>query len=351
MVISPVNEIYSHYLATVQKHVPHARHLLKTDGHNEVFDRPKGGVAHQLGAGRVELLEADEEVVKTVRASGYSCTHGDIRTDHWSHGTYDALVDLSTIDHIEWRDVPTVLRNYHKWLKVDGIFVLFAWCSEDENQEQGRCGQFYFPPKPLLAMLKRRFLEIEHEPVYLDEIGPRYLLQFIGRSRPWWYLLESQERVDLATRLLTPFIEDARILDINCGSSPLLHSLPMTYRKFFGTDIYEEAMPTPADSRQSFVCMEDEDVYVTDMSVLICMGLVSDPSLQHESKTIFGSLRRMIDKQRPHTVLLEVATLFEGANFCELVAWAETIGYKIDRHRIEGMGVEDRTLVLARLNA
>lgn len=111
--------------------------VLKTDACNESHDNLPipGGIALNLPQeATVTVLEWDAAVIAAARSAhpGLDLRQGDIRTlADLSSGAFDVVLDLSTLDHIQPRDVPRALASYRRVLRENGILLLVFWASVD----------------------------------------------------------------------------------------------------------------------------------------------------------------------------------------------------------------------------
>jgi len=349
--IEPADKIWAHYLSVAQAHVKEGERVLKTDGFNEHRDRPiDGGIARNLASNRVTLSEIDGDIAKELSESGYDCLRHDIRVDAFDEHVFDVILDCSTIDHVDWEGARKILRNYNKWLVPGGRLVLFAWCSDDED-DLVQCvnGQFYFDKGKFLHEIMQRMHLVSHEDVYLTSLeGPRYLLQVVAENRPWWYLHECEGRIEKLLEILTEEkIRGKTILDLNCGTAPLYARLPRVYEHYYGTDAYAH-LPS-FEPQATFSNLADDDVYVGSLDILLCLGLPPPRYNQWESPTVHTSIMRMLQVQRPRMVVLESATTLACMAHSEIQHMMSQLGYELQTHHVAGAGYAWRTILVGEL--
>jgi SAM-dependent methyltransferase len=107
--------------------------ILKTDCYNELLGLPiEGGIAFNVGADEVRMIEFQDVHVYAARNRGMQVEHGDIRELPYENDYFDFVLDMSTIDHIPFADVGRVLGEYSRVLKERGKLVLAVWISESE---------------------------------------------------------------------------------------------------------------------------------------------------------------------------------------------------------------------------
>lgn len=158
--------------------------ILKTDAFNEAEGYPEnGGIAACLtDFERVDLLEYDiATMVKAKRVIGQrddvTFTRGDIRELPFKENTYDVVMDLSTLDHVEPSDVPTVLDEYKRVLKDTGILLLIAWyevIKGPQPKEWRAENQYYFNEEEVLKLVNKRFT-LHHNHTFHRNFNDEYM--------------------------------------------------------------------------------------------------------------------------------------------------------------------------------
>jgi SAM-dependent methyltransferase len=152
--------------------------ILKTDASNEAGDLPvKGGIAGNL-AGQVTCIEYDDEVVARAREKNPNILidKGDVRNILAPPETFDIVLDLSTIDHIHPADVPKVLDQYQRILKMRGVLLIVSWITGNEKhkEEWGRAekwspkSQYRFMENDFTNWLAERFTIVEKDRFFTE---------------------------------------------------------------------------------------------------------------------------------------------------------------------------------------
>ncbi|MBK9272870.1 MAG: class I SAM-dependent methyltransferase [Saprospiraceae bacterium] len=151
--------------------------VLKTDAYNELLDIPiEGGIAPNLGNQNITLLEYEVLYVNKVRKliPEIEVVEGDIRKLPFENNTFDVLMDFSTIDHIQPKDLEQTLRGYKNVVKRKGDVIIVSWVTTnstvyEETLERGKTWhtlcQFFFDYKSLSKMMRNIFDDVKEEPV------------------------------------------------------------------------------------------------------------------------------------------------------------------------------------------
>jgi methyltransferase family protein len=176
----PSESIHEYYLRRSIECVSEFKNprVLKTDACNESHDNlpVPGGIALNLPKeAAVMVLEWDEAVIAAARSAHpeLEVRRGDIRTlADIPGGAFDVLLDLSTLDHIQPRDVPRALASYRRVLRENGILLLVFWASVDPRLiAEGDAGewshgrQYYFDidfVRNTLAALQFELISEDH---------------------------------------------------------------------------------------------------------------------------------------------------------------------------------------------
>lgn len=111
--------------------------VLKTDSFNEAMNLDP---IVPLLAPICEHVYCIEYDLPTLVRASYNCRNitnahfddGDIR-EAQGHGSFDVIVDASTLDHILPIDVPRTLEAYNYALSEGGTLLLFVWVTERET--------------------------------------------------------------------------------------------------------------------------------------------------------------------------------------------------------------------------
>ena len=92
-------------------------------------------------------MELDADTVEQARrrSPGLEIRHGDIRALPYRSRSFDAVLDLSTLDHVPAQDTGAVIAEYARVLRHEGRIVLVCWTKPmDEEHGGGIAGQNYF---------------------------------------------------------------------------------------------------------------------------------------------------------------------------------------------------------------
>jgi len=163
--------------------------VLKTDCWNEAVGHGPFDCAHEtvyleINPGR--LAEARQ------RFPQHDFVYGDIRQIPFVPQYFDAVIDLSTNDHVP--DPDRAMAEYHRVLKPDGLLLLVTWFADIavESMELAEPSdrQYWFQPDDFLAGLKKYFIVEQivefpemYNPEWLrDRPGNRWLQGFICRK-------------------------------------------------------------------------------------------------------------------------------------------------------------------------
>lgn len=145
--------------------------VLKTDAHNEAWIYAESiPIAPHLECDGVICIEYDLNVIdwaKKWNLERVSIEQGDIRQLEFDDNYFDTIIDLSTIDHIAPKDIPSVLDWYKRVLKKDWKILLVVrtgnpWDnvvidSDIEWTEWNSWNQYYFNKEWFEKELVKRF--------------------------------------------------------------------------------------------------------------------------------------------------------------------------------------------------
>ncbi len=137
--------------------------ILKADVFNEA--RNLTPVGEYAGDARVHLVDTDGEAIEKARGNfpALDIVWGDIRSLPFPENTFDAILDLSTIDHIP--DPQRAIREYARCLKPAGILCLVSWVHLGRGTEQRpsvRGGmQYFFDYRALRTFLIEHFAIVD----------------------------------------------------------------------------------------------------------------------------------------------------------------------------------------------
>jgi len=146
------------------------KYILKTDAYNEAHVSglaPKG----------CHIIDIDKDVVDKATSRGYPSRIGDIRKLEFKDNSLKAILDLSTIDHIE--EYILALNEYERVLEFGGKLAIVVWLAP-RSETFGT--QICFDKEGFIRELKERFKivyqqKIEHKLAQTEEAE---LISFIG---------------------------------------------------------------------------------------------------------------------------------------------------------------------------
>jgi len=179
-----LEQIYAHYRELVAKYVPVHGYVLKTDCYNEAEGDFKS-VDSVLSTLRVTYVEIDAAMIAKARERfpDREIVQGDIRELEFGDGVFSTVVDLSTIDHIPYDDVPKAISEYARVLKQGGKLLMVAWCSNEKRDGFiDWDGPQYFLWEPDLAEWIDGYFITEHVKEF-HRSGDVYLVEVVGRKR------------------------------------------------------------------------------------------------------------------------------------------------------------------------
>jgi ubiquinone/menaquinone biosynthesis C-methylase UbiE len=156
--------------------------ILKTDCNNEAYARPQdGGIAGNID-GEVTLLEYDQKVIDDCPKK-FAVDKGDIRELPYGRD-FDLVIDLSTLDHIPFADVPKAIGEY---ARVGKDLLLIVWCGVDWLVEQTNradflpTNQYYFNEELVESELKK-YYHIEEKDTEFYRQNNSNLVYFLCRG-------------------------------------------------------------------------------------------------------------------------------------------------------------------------
>lgn len=177
-------EVFDHYYLISRRYLSSARRPLKTDCFNEASDRPI------VTDDKTKLVEYNQDTINQAKEKnpGLDITQGDIRKLPFKDKQFDLILDLSTIDHVAPKDIPTVFDEYSRVLDKNGDLVIIAWLGIEEldHQQWSADNQYVFNHEFFREELGKRF-DIFTSTFLLqaDEIDnpPRLLFEFVCRKK------------------------------------------------------------------------------------------------------------------------------------------------------------------------
>ena len=129
----------------------------------------------------------------------------------------------------------------------------------------------------------------------------------------WDYLKpENNNRSEILSKILNPYIQSSeKVLDINCGFSPLAGLFLSNNCDFTGFDISEEAIAYAKErfKKANFFVSDDSSAPVpSDLDVIIHLGVTGGKDRWNlESKTEIETTKRAILNNLPRMIILESA--------------------------------------------
>jgi hypothetical protein len=336
-------EVFSHYLEKSQQIVKKTDCVLKTDCYNELVGTPKkGGIVGNLDCDDVRILEFDEEKIKQTKKilPKLYIRQGDIRKIPYNNCTLDVVLDLSTLDHIPPEDVAKAIREYHRILKDKGKLFLVVWIDPLQNATHVKwepMNQYFFDANLVLAPLKEYFKITESNRLLELEDG-KYLQEFVcEKFVPWDYLREeaTYNRYKIVADYLHNKIDNAIVVDIDCGMADLINYLPKTFHKYIANDIYSRPIYHPKmifypQSDHIFISVFKEQ----KVDILIALGIGAGHINKSiwESPTLDACIRDILYQYEPKYVVLESAKQYEEKYHMmnDLVQYAKTQKYSVD---------------------
>jgi SAM-dependent methyltransferase len=184
----PDESIHKYYLRRAVECVSEFRNpkVLKTDACNESHENLPipGGIALNLPKGaEVVVVEWDVAAIQSAQTKHpeLNLRHGDIRhLEGFANEGFDVVLDLSTLDHIQPKNVPKALGSYRRVLKRNGILLLVFWASlnrslvtDGDSGKWSHGKQYYFDidsVRNTLASLGFDLITEDHVHVNGDQI-------------------------------------------------------------------------------------------------------------------------------------------------------------------------------------
>jgi len=101
---------------------------------------------------------------------------GDLREVEFDSGKFDAVFDLSTIDHMTFEEAAKVVGKYHSWLKPGGTLLIVAWltfgASTTRENDMTYESQYYFNAEDFTKLLWSMFDVTERDALFGSRSGP-----------------------------------------------------------------------------------------------------------------------------------------------------------------------------------
>jgi SAM-dependent methyltransferase len=147
--------------------------VLKTDVWQETRDNDEAPIEAD------DYIEILPDLVEKAKGLGLNVKQGSIADIPYEDKTFDTVIDTSTIDHTP--DYQTVLSEYRRVLKDDGIMLLIAWNTMFETAQIGGdlAGgqQYFFNKDEFRAEVEKHFKIVDEE--LLREARPKLLISYI----------------------------------------------------------------------------------------------------------------------------------------------------------------------------
>jgi len=106
-------------------------HALKTDLWNEGVGTNRDVMGRLEHDKKLSLFGIDVSAytcgLAKIRLKDTSIANADLRSLPFKGKSFDAIFDLSTIDHVPPNQIPVVLGEYQRILKESGLLLMFFW--------------------------------------------------------------------------------------------------------------------------------------------------------------------------------------------------------------------------------
>ena len=157
----------------------HGLEVLKLDLWNEVVDRNRDVLSHLTSSRpshRFHALDISSFMVSEAKVrlgKLVNLLQGDLLHMPYRDSSFDLLLDLSTLDHIDYRHLDCCLNEYDRVLRDYGILVLIFNTDHKINREvfARRRNEFYFNVGSLKTRLAEYF-DILEEYAFWDGLIP-----------------------------------------------------------------------------------------------------------------------------------------------------------------------------------
>lgn len=151
--------------------------ILKTDCFNEANGRP-------VATKDMTIIEYDQEMIDKAKKADpeLNIIRGDIRSLPFDNESFDGILDLSTLDHIDNPDL--AIEEYYRVLKPEGYLLLITWVGpkQEDTDEWKSTNQYFFNRDELKNILDEKF-EYGFSQDLFTESEPNYhhgtLIEFI----------------------------------------------------------------------------------------------------------------------------------------------------------------------------
>jgi SAM-dependent methyltransferase len=181
-------DLYRRYLKEALKFDGKDKKILKADCSNEYYGYPffqqkpehhpnpylvPWGIAPLMEAD-MTLIEINPEIIEKVNdftEGMIKVIEGDIRKMPFEDEEFDVVMDLSTLDHIPYKDTKKALEEYRRVLKKDGHALLISWTGGDRMSADAYYHSFERLDKEI-----RELFNIVRTEMMLEEIGGKLCL-------------------------------------------------------------------------------------------------------------------------------------------------------------------------------
>ena len=92
----------------------------------------------------------------------------DFRDLEFEENSYDIVIDFDSLFHFDKRDLKKMLEKIHKWLDINGFFMMYAKFGDYQkiinNQQQGKV-QYLYKPRDIVMLAENKFKLISQETI------------------------------------------------------------------------------------------------------------------------------------------------------------------------------------------
>lgn len=178
--------IYKRYLKEASAVGGIGKNILKADASNEFHGMPDSGcfclLPYGIGPlilGNVICVEIQKILVDAANAyfdkttyPDLSFVHGDLRKLTYGDKYFDAVIDLSTLDHMIFDEGLGVIDEYARVLKANGDLVLVVWCKRKPKARTVDSDVFYYDEEEITKKLEEQFIIEKHECIHIQHDDP-----------------------------------------------------------------------------------------------------------------------------------------------------------------------------------
>ena len=123
----------------------------------------------------------------------------------------------------------------------------------------------------------------------------------------------STERLEKIGEYLKDKVKGKHIVDINCGSAPILDYIPNTFKSFYGNDLGLESNETRVDENKiTLECLDDKELTQKLQGKKIDIFLILGATVGHitpghgESETQDVAIKQIVNIYKPEIIVLEM---------------------------------------------